>query len=366
MAYYFKLPTYDDLKAKQKVAVLDEGAIALSGGPGTGKSVVSVWRHINNYQRERSKSILLTYTKSLCYFLAQSIKSEAEKQPDHNIKTNILKAFREVGLANSWRVMNYDEIIIDEAQDLPEFELVKLQHPSKKFEIILKPINQFTPPINDYKTGDRYTLNNTEYIVHRWRRGYLNYIKRGASTISYGADDKQIVYPERATTENRLKNIFPSTTSHKLRQNFRNTFGILNFVKHALDFDIDAQTLDRLKVENIGSPPILKLINNIEQQNDAILDIINDFNDGVTNIAILLFFKNQFDSLETFLQMKKITHSKYSSDQDTFSTIENVHLTTFKSSKGLEFDVVIIPEFNSYIRLINNQKYKANKNFCGL
>ena len=63
MAYYFKLPTYDDLKAKQKVAVLDEGAIALSGGPGTGKSVVSVWRHINNYQRERSKSILLTYTK---------------------------------------------------------------------------------------------------------------------------------------------------------------------------------------------------------------------------------------------------------------------------------------------------------------
>ena len=117
--------------------------------------------------------------------------------------------------------------------------------------------------------------------------------------------------------------------------------------------------MDRLKVENIGSPPILKLINNIEQQNDAILDIINDFNDGVTNIAILLFFKNQFDSLETFLQMKKITHSKYSSDQDTFSTIENVHLTTFKSSKGLEFDVVIIPEFNSYIRLINNQKYNV-------
>jgi superfamily I DNA/RNA helicase len=28
--------------------------------------------------------------------------------------------------------------------------------------------------------------------------------------------------------------------------------------------------------------------------------------------------------------------------------IENAHITTFKSSKGLEFDTVIIPNFNKY------------------
>ena len=137
MSYYFKLPTFDELNVQQRVAVLDEGAIALSGGPGTGKSVVSVWRHISNYQRGRSKSILLTYTKSLCYFLAQSIKSEADKQQDIIVKENVSRAFREVALANSWNVSIYDEIIIDEAQDLPEYELVKLQHPTERFAVIL-------------------------------------------------------------------------------------------------------------------------------------------------------------------------------------------------------------------------------------
>jgi superfamily I DNA/RNA helicase len=31
--------------------------------------------------------------------------------------------------------------------------------------------------------------------------------------------------------------------------------------------------------------------------------------------------------------------------------IKNIHVTTFKSAKGLEFDVVILPEFH----LINNK-----------
>jgi len=363
MAYYFKLPTYDDLNAKQKVAVNEEGAIALSGGPGTGKSVVSVHRHINNYKRSRSKSILLTYTKSLRYFLAQSIKSDADKELSEAIKKNIINASSEVSLANSWNLIKYDEIIIDEAQDLPENELVTLQHPINRFESIIKQINHFDPPIVNLNTGDIYKLGNIDYIVNRWRKGYLNYIKQGAEIISYGADDKQIVYPERATFENRLKIIFPNAISHKLRQNYRNTYGILNFVKYALDFDIDTQTLERLKEENIGTIPILKLIDHNSQQNDAILDIIKDFNDGVTNIAILLFFNNQFNDISTFLNNNNVTHSKYNSDSDNFTAINNVHLTTFKSSKGLEFDVVIIPEFNGYMRLIGGQYNVTAKDF---
>ena len=34
--------------------------------------------------------------------------------------------------------------------------------------------------------------------------------------------------------------------------------------------------------------------------------------------------------------------------------IENIHVTTYKSSKGLEFDTVIIPDFDSYKWYINN------------
>ena len=37
-----------------------------------------------------------------------------------------------------------------------------------------------------------------------------------------------------------------------------------------------------------------------------------------------------------------------------FQGIENLHITTFKSAKGLEFDTVIIPDFQNYDWNIKN------------
>lgn len=46
-AYNFVLPPLNQLTVAQQGALVPAGAIALSGGPGTGKSVVSIYRHIN-------------------------------------------------------------------------------------------------------------------------------------------------------------------------------------------------------------------------------------------------------------------------------------------------------------------------------
>ncbi len=319
MSYKFNLPDYDELNERQKKAVTDEGSVAITGGPGTGKSVVTVWRHLINYRRKRRTSVLLTYTKSLQYFLTNSIKSSADKENDTQLKQAIYNASNNVSLANSWTRQEFDEILIDEAQDLPE--------------------NQ---------------------IDNNWNKGYLNYITKDAKMVSYGADDKQIVYAERATTEKRLSELYPEAKPHKLFQNYRNTFCILNFAKHSLDFAIPTDTLDRLKEENPGREPILKITNDATKQNEVILDIIKDFNDGETNIAILLFFENQFDNISAFLKSKNIEFSWFNNKRGEFSNIENIHVTTFKSSKGLEFDVVIIPEFDGYKRLINNPNYNVN------
>ena len=76
MAYFFKLPSITDLTIGQQAALNEPNAIAISGGPGTGKSVVSLWRHIRNYGTGTKKSLLLTYTKTLETYLAASAKSE--------------------------------------------------------------------------------------------------------------------------------------------------------------------------------------------------------------------------------------------------------------------------------------------------
>ena len=366
MGYKFSLPVYDDLNARQKRAVSDEGSVAITGGPGTGKSVVSVWRHMINYRTNRRKSILLTYTKSLKYFLAESIRNYRDPEDDEIKKQRTLLSASHVNLAHSWERASFDEIIIDEAQDLPENELVTLCYPSNyrcpnnNFRNVYKQIDEFNPPINNYNSGDKYEYEGVEYEVFRWRKGYLRYITLDTRIVSYGADNNQIVYPKRATTEERLEELFPNANKHKLYRNYRNTYCILNFAKHALNYNIDNSTLERLKEENYGREPMLKLTETNDQQNNSILEIVNEFNDGETNIAILLFFKNQFEDISRFLKKNNVTFSKYNSNNDRFDRIDNVHLTTFKSAKGLEFDVVIIPEFDGYLRLIRNTNYNVN------
>ena len=53
----------------------------------------------------------------------------------------------------------------------------------------------------------------------------------------------------------------------------------------------------------------------------------------------------------------EIGHSRYYDDDNKFPNgcpdIDNVHITTFKSAKGLEFDTVIIPDFGSMDYLIS-------------
>jgi len=67
--YYFSIPTFEELNEIQQEAISDNNAIALSGGPGTGKSIVSLWRHLLNHSLESPiKSQLITHTKSLAFY----------------------------------------------------------------------------------------------------------------------------------------------------------------------------------------------------------------------------------------------------------------------------------------------------------
>ena len=112
MSYNFKLPIIDDLTADQQLAIDETAPLALSGGPGTGKSVVCLWRHIRNYETGTKKSLLLTYTKSLEHYLKVAVDSVNES--GHDASINIDRTYW-------WLTHNrtsYDEIIVDEAHDV--------------------------------------------------------------------------------------------------------------------------------------------------------------------------------------------------------------------------------------------------------
>lgn len=311
MPYYFNLPLITDLTTDQQRAVDETSPLALSGGPGTGKSVVSLWRHIRNHATGISNSLLLTYTKTLEHYLRASANSQ-----DESAGNNIDRIFW-------WLTHNatqYDEIIIDEAQDI-----------------------------------DR----------NRFQR-FFHY----SSNISYGADQRQSIFLgndgltellEWFDSEQRFKN----NVSITLNRNFRNSREILLFTRSVFpDYMISQNTIN--SSTETGLKPIMKLNLGwgIDGQVDAIIDIINDFQSDTHNIAILVPIQSMVDTYYSAIREKlnnNITVTKYASDNEDFNGLSGVHITPFKSSKGTEFDTVIIPEFDRYTWFMQNGNVvKAN------
>ena len=313
--YYFRLPTITQLTKPQQSALYETEQIALSGGPGTGKSVVSLWRHIRNYQSVPVKrSLLLTYTTTLKAYLAACCKTiRDEEHPDAGNNSS-----RNVGtsLKNSDRVHHniFTELIIDEAQDLPR----------------------------EYYSGI-------------------------PSPLSYGADDSQILYPDHCSTQDELQGFFPNNVKYELDKNFRSTQRIMLFCKQAFPYaNIPRSIIDGLS-NNPGEKPVLLVsygnkydVTN-EKQNNAIERIINSFRAADHNISILVPWKKDAQIFEMVLKNKNIEYSIYYEDAKRFplgcGEISNVHITTFKSAKGLEFDTVIVPNFN----IIRRTPIRVNK-----
>ncbi len=298
MAYFFKLPSITDLTIGQQAALNEPNAIAISGGPGTGKSVVSLWRHIRNYGTGTKRSLLLTYTKTLEMYLAASAISENFNAGD---------AISRTYWWTTHELSRYNEIIVDEAQD----------------------------------------VENSRYLT----------IKNYSSVVSYGADDQQIVFKNKATTQSELASIFPMNKSYVLDENFRNSYEIMYFVRALLPNKIISQsTLSNLLEEGRrGNKPILLLSNgDSSKQSQGIIDVINQYKSSTHNIAILVPLQRDVDIYAEIIRNAGIKCSSFKTEDGSLGGIENVHVTTFKSSKGTEFDTVIIPDFENMLSNIAN------------
>jgi superfamily I DNA/RNA helicase len=289
MAYFFRLPTFLEMTDAQK-AVLDESLpVAITGGPGTGKSVVSIWRHIRNHDLGTKKSVMLTYTKTLQTYLSNCAAAIHKGSGDFVHRTK------------QWVGPQVDELIIDEAQDVSDAEFPVFKYLSK--------------------------------------------------TISYGADDQQILYPDASTTQAELITLFPKNVPYELDQNFRNSYEVLEFTKAVLPNKIIAYNIvQQVKAERTTGikPRSLVSKNDPDKEKKAVLDIIAEFRSESHNIGILLPTQDQVDKCYDFLIESEVACSKYFHDGEEIGQIDNVHVTTFKSAKGIEFDTVILPNFGSY------------------
>lgn len=287
MAYYFNLPILTDLTIEQQAALAEPAALALSGSPGTGKSVVCLWRHIRNHATGSKSSLLLTYTKTLEHYLIQCAAK------------NNIDSSRHINRTQQWtsnQASSYDEILVDEGQDTPK---------------------------------EQYKI-----------------IETNTASICYTADDAQKLYSVGCSLYD-LNQLFPKNKKFTLYQNFRNSREILEFIRSVFpDILILPSTMDRAKVTKVK--PRIKISGTHQSQINDIISIINAYASDTHNIGVLLPLQDDVDQYyEAIKDSVTVECSKYVSRENRFETLNNVHVTTFTSAKGIEFDTVIIPNFDS-------------------
>jgi len=307
--FQFRLPIRDDLTRLQRLAIDDDKPIFTTGVPGSGKTVVAIYR----IARLKNRSRLFTYTRMLTVAINGSVNEHLRDASNRvssvyewfarNCNLRLTDYIESKELLTEKLIdynISFSELIFDEAQDLP------------------------------------ITLYNA--------------FKEICNNISIGADNAQKVF--LGSTEEDLRKIFCLNNPHELDENHRNTYEIFNFARHFVPENERAQNANMLQLLNLkrrGDKPTIFTFKNIHDIFETFKDIIKDNIGG--NIGVLLLHTNEVKTYYNIIRNElKFDCSYYysgmpTSDRDSVErNLKSILVTTFKSAKGMEFDTVIIPE----------------------
>jgi DNA helicase IV len=296
-----------------------EPNIIISGCAGSGKTLLACYlakKYAINY-----KTAILTYTKSLRTFISDFLSKMGIENVSVLYKAQWdKKIFQE-----------HDIIIVDEFQDFS---------------------------INDIQTVIRCAKIGVYFFGDSEQRIYLT-----------NTDDESTVELNKIIEYTGFKHF-------NLKDNFRISVENMEFI-HTL---YKSNSLDNSFFNSGYKPKILQFENTIDE-----LNWLKDFlvcNNEFKNIGILLkqndgfkgayFYKRKLKvdqiygiiELYNFLKKHNISvNYKYKNDDNLIFTKEmNINIMTFHSSKGLQFDCVILP-FSNYI---NENNKTINLPYVGL
>lgn len=179
--------------------------------------------------------------------------------------------------------------------------------------------------------------------------------------LTIGADNAQRVHDsglkaDQIQAEMQKKGV---VLPINLQYNYRNTFEIYNFARYFLPYN--ERVNNELAIGSIpkgkGVVPIVFVVPNHDTRLAQLKILLN--NAGDRNIAVLVYEKQAVDDYCQIIQGMGIDCSKHHSDSRVGDDMENVLVTTFKSAKGLEFQVVIMPDMET----VRNQRYKTEEHY---
>lgn len=292
--------------------------LIVSGCPGSGKTTVSIMRaeRIVNSGRD---VLVVTYQDLLRTSLV-NIASE-------NLERHIVGFY-------SW----YSR----------KFEYLKNVHTAE--DMIKK--------MEDWHGIDEVIVDEGQDFEARIYKALLKKCKR----LTVGADNAQKIHSRGLKSDQIQKEIEAKgkVLSIHLQYNYRNTYEIYNFARFFLPYNERANNYMAIDKMPKGKGP-LPTVFLVPDYNTRLYQLnILLSNAGNRNTAILLYGIDEVDEYYNIVSSLGYACSKHHSDDHIGSkNIENILITTFKSAKGLEFQVVIMPNMETALE----DKYRTPEHY---
>lgn len=337
MSFEFRLPSLEEMRATpsgiEMLQLIDDDGFRsalVTGCPGSGKTTLLVYRLIR-LASQGKKVQLLTFQKLLALAIQNLIRQ-------HSVHPRLVSTFQRWLYAATGEPFNCDRPPAAEqlAEQLEAWSL------SREADELLIDEGQDLP-----------------LCVYRTLPAYF-----GRTVV--GVDNCQQVHTHGAVSEHiqELFQVhFPPFLRVHLTRNFRNTYETYKFARQfiprANTAAWDEDILTHLKrARKVGRKPLIVSYKNPSQRNEHIRTTLANA-DG--NVAILcpLGRQGQYagasgESVEEMYDVVKkmgFPASAYYSEKPLPERLERYLVTTFKSAKGLDFDVVVIPRINFFKRI---------------
>lgn len=167
--------------------------------------------------------------------------------------------------------------------------------------------------------------------------------------MTVGADNAQRVH-ERGMLAAEIRQELEQTNTTipvRLEYNYRNTFELYNFARYFMPDNERANnpiSLSLMPRGNGNLPVVIQVLSDEEKFNR--LRVILE-NAGDRNIAVLLYHQEEVDSYFNKIQEMGFSCTKHHNRAQAGGNLENILVTTYKSAKGLEFQVVVMPDMHT-------------------